>query len=144
MQHRTGWILLLLLALASSFAVLVSASAPQPSAGAVRAAPAQPAAEAAAPIAAGESPAAVDAAADTAALPEPSGLAEALHKQQIEAENRNSITVSVVTWNMAEASPALSDMGFVSELGEKADLICLGVQEIENLKPRRHEGGRSR
>jgi hypothetical protein len=140
-QHRTGWILLLLLALASSFAVLVAASAPQPSAGPVHVAPAQPAAEAA-PIAAGESPAAVDV--DTAALPEPSGLAEALHKQQAEAEGRNSITVSVVTWNMAEASPALSDMGFVSELGEKADLICLGVQEIENLKPRRHEGGRSR
>jgi hypothetical protein len=142
MQHRRGWILLLLLALASRFAVLISASAPQASAGAVRAVPPQPA-EAAAPIAAGESPTAV-AADDTAALPEPSGLAEALHKQQAEAESRNSITVSVVTWNMAEASPALSDMGFVSELGEKADLICLGVQEIENLKPRRHEGGRSR
>jgi hypothetical protein len=141
MQHRTGWILLLLLALASSFAVLVSASAPQPSAGAVRAVPAQPAAEAA-PIITGVSPTGIDPA--TAALPEPSGLAEALHKQQAEAESRNSITVSVVTWNMAEASPALSDMGFVSELGENADLICLGVQEIENLKPRRHEGGRSR
>ncbi|KAG5190457.1 Endonuclease/exonuclease/phosphatase [Tribonema minus] len=65
-------------------------------------------------------------------------------EEEPQQEERNSVNVSVVTWNLAEGSPKLSDLRFLEELGEKSDLICLGVQEIENLTPRRQEGHRCR
>jgi hypothetical protein len=47
---------------------------------------------------------------------------------------------------MAEKSPPLSDVSLVATAAQlnTSDLCVLGVQEIENLKPRRHEGSRSR
>jgi hypothetical protein len=55
-----------------------------------------------------------------------------------------SLRISVVTWNMAETSPPEADMSFIHDLALESDLVCLGVQEVENIKPRRHEGRRSR
>ena len=46
---------------------------------------------------------------------------------------------------MAEKSPSQTDVSLVVSKGlATSDLCILGVQEIENLKPRRHEGSRSR
>lgn len=55
-----------------------------------------------------------------------------------------SVEVCVVTWNLAEESPPLRDLEFLRHASRGSDLVAVGVQEIENLKPRRHEGGRTR
>ena len=51
--------------------------------------------------------------------------------------------VSVVTWNLAETAPTADCLRFLGELAG-ADFVVLGVQECENVKPRRQEGHRSR
>ena len=51
--------------------------------------------------------------------------------------------VSVVTWNLAETAPTADRLRFLGE-HSSADIVVLGVQECENVKPRRHEGHRSR
>lgn len=56
----------------------------------------------------------------------------------------NSVEVCVVTWNLAEASPPARDLEFLKRASRESDLVAVGVQEIENLKPRRNEGGRTR
>lgn len=56
----------------------------------------------------------------------------------------NSVRVCVVTWNLAEESPPSRDVEFLKEAAKDSDLVAVGVQEIENLKPRRNEGGRTR
>lgn len=84
-----------------------------------------------------------------------------------------SMNVTVVTWNLGEASPSETDMTVMHSVCRfnESDLVVLGVQEVrdgrwrqargrrrwsmvlsmpvtvcqvENLKPRRHEGSRSR
>ncbi|CAM9873136.1 unnamed protein product [Phaeothamnion confervicola] len=54
------------------------------------------------------------------------------------------IGLSVATWNLAEGSPSTADMRFLEELCESSDVLVVGAQEVETLKPRRHEGSRSR
>ena len=51
--------------------------------------------------------------------------------------------VSVLTWNLAETAPTADSLRFLGELAG-ADFVVLGVQECENVKPRRQEGHRSR
>jgi hypothetical protein len=50
---------------------------------------------------------------------------------------------TVLTWNMAEASPTEEDCDFIKSFKD-SDLVVMGVQECEDIKPRRHEGRRSR
>lgn len=52
----------------------------------------------------------------------------------------NQYRMSVVTWNLAEKSPSQRDYSFLKELQLESDFIVLGVQELEDIKPRRHEG----
>ena len=59
--------------------------------------------------------------------------------------------VSVVTWNLAEESPAETDAAFFRKFRKGAgslkagsDLVLISGQECENIKPRRSEGRRSR
>jgi len=54
-----------------------------------------------------------------------------------------AINVTVLTWNMAETSPSTEDCAFMEDFAD-SDVIVLGIQECENIKPRRHEGSRSR
>ncbi|GKY99670.1 inositol polyphosphate 5-phosphatase [Mayamaea pseudoterrestris] len=61
------------------------------------------------------------------------------------------ITVSVVTWNLAEESPSEVEAKFLKKFrnyGSVADkgndIVFIGCQECENIKPRRTEGRRSR
>ena len=69
-------------------------------------------------------------------------------KEGNEKENQprdpDSVQVCVVTWNLAEASPPARDVEFVRSASKGSDLVAVGVQEIENLKPRRREGRRTR
>lgn len=55
----------------------------------------------------------------------------------------NGITVSCVTWNLAETAPEPSDATFLKSL-RGTDLVFICGQECENTKPRRTEGHRSR
>lgn len=65
-------------------------------------------------------------------------------------EKKKQLKVGILTWNLAEKSPSLSDCIFLKEFftstssSSPCDLIVLGIQECENIKPRRKEGKRSR
>ena len=58
------------------------------------------------------------------------------------ANNNTNITVACITWNLQEMTPSRSDCHFLLDFRPK-DLVVLGVQECEALKPRRQEGSRS-
>ena len=54
-----------------------------------------------------------------------------------------SYNLSVVTWNLAEKKPTDHDCTFLKQF-RGDDFVVFGVQECENIKPRREEGHRSR
>ena len=59
------------------------------------------------------------------------------------------LKISVVTWNLAEKAPPEEDAAFFRRFrkdsaGEGSDLVLIGAQECEEIKPRRAEGHRSR
>ena len=56
---------------------------------------------------------------------------------------QQSYNVSVVTWNLAEAAPTSSHHRFLEQFKD-SDIVVIGVQECENIKPRRNEGHRSK
>lgn len=70
-------------------------------------------------------------------------LANRTHDRDHEAQDA-SLQVSIMTWNLAEVSPPTEDVQFLRRVSLESDLVAIGVQEIENLKPRRHEGRRTR
>jgi hypothetical protein len=66
-------------------------------------------------------------------------------------DSKTDIAVSVVTWNLAEESPAENDATFIRKFRASgihhktgSDLVLISGQECENIKPRRTEGSRSR
>ncbi len=54
----------------------------------------------------------------------------------------NSISVGVLTWNMAEMKPKSQDCLFLEDLSNKS-IVVVATQELENIRPRRNEGHRS-
>ena len=59
------------------------------------------------------------------------------------------LTLSIVTWNLAESAPTQKDALFLRKFrkdtdGIGSDLIMINAQECEEIKPRRTEGHRSR
>jgi phosphatidylinositol-bisphosphatase len=65
------------------------------------------------------------------------------------SDGENDITVSVVTWNLAETSPSEEEASFIKNFkglqGKGgSDFVLISGQECENIKPRRKEGHRSR
>lgn len=75
-----------------------------------------------------------------------------VRKKRIKCKKKSrgadGLTVSIVTWNLAETAPDPDDADFIRDLirGERSspDIILIGGQECENTKPRRSEGRRSR
>ena len=68
---------------------------------------------------------------------------------ELEKMEDDCLTISVVTWNLAEASFSEKEASFFkkfrkgdSKIG--SDLVLIGAQECEDIKPRRAEGHRSR
>jgi len=55
-------------------------------------------------------------------------------------QQASAIRVLVVTWNLAESTPSKSDCALVARMCEEADIVAMGCQEVEALKPRRSEG----
>ncbi|KAJ8614590.1 hypothetical protein CTAYLR_004971 [Chrysophaeum taylorii] len=52
------------------------------------------------------------------------------------------LRVGVVSWNLATRSPLARDCRFLKQFAD-CDLVVVGCQEVETLKPRRNEGRRS-
>ena len=52
--------------------------------------------------------------------------------------------LTFVTWNLAMCSPTVKDCAFLKECAEDSSILVLGFQEVEDLKPRRSEGRKSR
>ena len=77
--------------------------------------------------------------------PAPEVLAASINSINSNSSSNSSapLSVSVVTWNFAEKCPSEHDALFLKGMRGR-DLIVLGVQECEDIKPRRHEGHRSR
>jgi hypothetical protein len=58
--------------------------------------------------------------------------------------DKECFTLSVVTWNLGEAPPSEREASFIRQFRHESDLVMIGAQECEDIKPRRSEGHRSR
>ena len=61
---------------------------------------------------------------------------------EVVERDEDAVTMACVTWNMAALCPSPRDCKFLASLRHHS-VICVGVQELEDLKPRRAEGHRS-
>lgn len=66
-----------------------------------------------------------------------SGVAES------DGEGFKGYKISVITWNLAEKSPSKKDYSFLQSYQDD-DIVVIGAQECEDVRPRREEGHRSR
>lgn len=53
------------------------------------------------------------------------------------------LQVGVISWNMAEKAPTEDACNFI-KLHQSDDIVVFGIQECEDIRPRRNEGHRSR
>lgn len=58
--------------------------------------------------------------------------------------DKKCLVLSVVTWNLGEVAPSEEDASFIRRFRTNSDLVMIGAQECEEIKPRRTEGKRSR
>jgi inositol polyphosphate 5-phosphatase INPP5J/K len=61
----------------------------------------------------------------------------------LSAKGTEKYAISVITWNFAEKCPSKKDCTFLKNY-RNDDIVVLGVQECEDVRPRRQEGHRSR
>jgi len=54
-----------------------------------------------------------------------------------------ALEASIISWNMAEKAPTEDSCNFI-KLYRDDDIVVFGIQECENIRPRRNEGHRSR
>jgi phosphatidylinositol-bisphosphatase len=54
------------------------------------------------------------------------------------------LKLSIITWNLGEAAPSEKEASFIRRFRSSSDLVLVGAQECEDIKPRRSEGHRSR
>lgn len=59
-------------------------------------------------------------------------------------DDRLVLNITAITWNLAERAPSMNDSRFLREFGQHSDILCIGIQECEDIKPRRNEGRRSK
>jgi len=79
-------------------------------------------------------------------------MGQTANELELEKMDDDCMTLSIVTWNLAESAPSESDASFFkrfrkksnNKVGVGSDLIMIGAQECEEIKPRRTEGNRSR
>ena len=57
--------------------------------------------------------------------------------------DKEAYKISVITWNLAEKSPSKKDYSFLRNY-RNDDIVVIGAQECEDVRPRREEGHRSR
>jgi len=63
---------------------------------------------------------------------------------ELNNNNRYNYSISVMSWNLAEKAVTDKEMKLIGAKFSDRDIVILGVQECENVKPRREEGHRSR
>lgn len=56
---------------------------------------------------------------------------------------QNGLNITVVTWNLCEKSPSEEDYCVVFERHIGKDIIIVGIQELEDIRPRRNPGRRT-
>ena len=56
---------------------------------------------------------------------------------------QNGLNITVVTWNLCEISPSEDDYCVVFQRHIGNDIIVVGVQELEDIRPRRNAGRRT-
>ncbi len=83
------------------------------------------------------------------ALDSESTVSEDVGNTMEEIVDADCLTISIVTWNLGEDSPSEKEFSFVKKFrkdtaGIGSDLVMIGAQECEDIKPRRTEGRRSR
>lgn len=61
----------------------------------------------------------------------------------VTSKSVHGMKVGVMTWNLAEKCLEQEDCTFLRDFYD-CDLIALGIQECEDIRPRRNEGHRSR
>ena len=61
-----------------------------------------------------------------------------------ETNDGDSLTLSIVTWNLGESEPSEEDASSFFSRFHNSDLVMIGAQECEDIKPRRTKGQRSR
>ena len=60
------------------------------------------------------------------------------------ASKSTEAALSIVTWNLAECTPLVVDCNTIYECVGQSQVICVGLQEVESLSPRRSESRRSK
>lgn len=53
------------------------------------------------------------------------------------------VKMAVISWNMAEKAPNAQDASFLKTYNS-SDIVVFGIQECEDIRPRRREGHRTR
>lgn len=75
--------------------------------------------------------------------------ATTIDELEVDKMDDDCLTMSIVTWNLAESAPPEKDTSFFKQFrkdsnGVGSDLVMINAQECEEIKPRRTEGHRSR
>lgn len=65
-------------------------------------------------------------------------------ESQAKAPKKKALNIGILTWNLAEKCPTDHDCSFLQEHFKQCDIIALGLQEMEDIRPRRAEGHRTR
>jgi hypothetical protein len=61
----------------------------------------------------------------------------------LKVPNDSTLNLSVISWNMAEKPPTAADCSFLKRY-RTSDIVVFGLQECEDIRPRRREGHRTR
>ena len=65
-------------------------------------------------------------------------------KPQTSQSTEAEAALSIVTWNLAECTPLSIDCKMMYECVGQSQVICVGLQEVESLSPRRSESRHSK
>ena len=75
----------------------------------------------------------------------PAQLTSSANGSEAAEHNGSSVTLAALTWNLAEKalnSKSITSLKDVCNMNN--DIVVIGIQELEDIKPRRKEGHRSR
>lgn len=65
------------------------------------------------------------------------------HAASTNVKQTTALNMSIVSWNMAEKDPQFDQCEFIKGY-RSSDIVVIGIQECEDIKPRRREGRRTR
>ena len=75
----------------------------------------------------------------------PVQLTSIINGSETTAHNASCVTLAALTWNLAEKALNSKSIGSLKDVcNMNNDIVVIGIQELEDIKPRRKEGHRSR